>query len=433
MVAIAHRRPAALPRRVLATLLIAALPALAAGAGLVGQRQFTDARNPPAFLDLDPTTQARVDLGHAVFNTQWLPAGAANAARRDGLGPLYNAAACDACHNEGAHGRGPTGDGAAPAALIVQLEQAPEKPGTDSAGDPRYGHTFNTSSIEGFAAEGVVTIRYESVNGRYPDGAEWALRSPHYELSALAHGPLSAHTVVQPRLAPALFGLGLLEAVVDGPASRFGWQARSTSLRDQTTKAFARDMGLTTVDRPMDDCTPAERDCLGAANGGNPEVAPELLDAVVEFQETLAVPSAPTSLTTAGAAPAAAAGLFGTLGCAACHRPTWSVDLPTRDGNVERAQIAPYTDLALHDMGSRLADRNVSGDAVLTRWRTAPLWGMGYRLRTDRQPTFLHDGRARSLEEAILWHGGEAQAAQQHFTALTATQRAALVEWLGTR
>ncbi len=406
-----------------------------------GRRVFTDARHPPAYERLDTAEQTRVDLGHAVFNTQWVAAGTDNAARRDGLGPLFNAAACDACHNEGAHGRGPTGDGEAPAALVIQLELPPPDsklpPGGaaySSSGDPRYGHTLSTAALDGFQPEGKVSIRYAALSGRYPDGRLWQLRAPRYVLTELTRGPLSPRTVVQPRLAPALFGVGLLEAVEGETAARFGWQGTSIAVRDQTTKAFARDMGLTTSDRPVDDCTAAEPECRAAPDGGIPEVADDLLEAVVEFQRTLAVPESvlPGDRETAesGARPepdgrakraAPAGGLFAAAGCAACHRPT----LPLRQGT-----IAPYTDLHLHDLGSPLADRDARGHSVPSRWRTAPLWGMAYRLRHEPVPTFLHDGRARSIEEAILWHDGEAQAAKLLFTRLTAAQRTELIDWI---
>jgi CxxC motif-containing protein (DUF1111 family) len=416
------------------TALIAALAMSAFGLGdqysgqeaSFGRRAFSDARNPPAYAAADAARQARIDLGHAVFNTQWLAAGAANAARRDGLGPLFNASACDACHNEAAHGRGPTGDGLAPAALVIQLEI---RRGQQSTGDPRYGRTFNTAAIDGFAPEGRVSIRYRESSGRYRDGASYQLRVPRYDLAQLTRGPLAPRTIVQPRLAPALFGVGLLEAVRDAPVGRFGWQGTSATVGEQTSKAFARDMGLTTGDRPADDCTAAERECLSAANGGVPEVAPELLDAVVEFQRTLAVPepvakAAPPDSAVQGAT------LFRELGCAACHRPTLTMDLQSEADSTRQETIAPYTDLARHDLGSPLADRDVAGHTVVSRWRTAPLWGMAYRLQNEHQPTFLHDGRARSIEEAILWHDGEAEAARRAFTQLTAERRALLLDWV---
>jgi CxxC motif-containing protein (DUF1111 family) len=386
----------------------------ASHAETVGRRQFSDRLNPPAYAPLDELTQARVDLGHSVFNTQWVPAGTEGAGRRAGLGPLFNAAACDACHNDGAHGRGPAGDGPAPVALVIEL----------GSGDPRYGRTLNSAAIEGFAPEASVSIQYESVQGRYPDGTAWQLRSPHYLLSNLRYGSLDAHTPVQPRLAPALFGIGLLEAVPGIHGARFGWQGTSISIRDQTAKAFARDMGLTSSDVPITDCTAFQSQCLAEQDRKLPEVSPELLEAVLEFQRTLAVP-----IPSADGNPDRQL-LFEKTGCAACHLPSLPVVLQRDAARDSHPTIEAYTDLKLHELGPALADRDVSGRPVVSRWRTAPLWGLAYRLKIEHSPTFLHDGRARSVEEAILWHAGEGMRARRNFEALPQRQRTDLLRWV---
>jgi CxxC motif-containing protein (DUF1111 family) len=421
---------------------------LVAGASVhaqpVGFRAFNDSHDPPTFQQLDGGSQSRFDLGHAVFNTQWVTAGTPDAARRDGVGPLFNAAACDECHNEGARGRGPVGDGRAPLAMVVQLESprgagAGADPGLVSAGDPRYGHVLNTAAVDGLAPEGTITIHYQERHGVYPDGNTWTLRVPSYQFSDLRYGAMAPDTVLKPRLAPALFGVGLLDAVPQAALThgsgriawqwynghrlpgRFGWQASAVSVRDQTTRAFAREMGLTSDDVSADDCTSEQPDCLGRMNGGTPEVTTELLDAVLEFQRWLAVP-------TGTAASGVPHPLFVQAGCTACHQPTQPIEL----AGVASAHdtIAPYTDLRVHDMGGGLADRNVAGKIIPSSLRTAPLWGLGYRLRIEHVPTFLHDGRARSIEEAILWHDGEAREARRRFEQLSAQDRQALLTWL---
>jgi CxxC motif-containing protein (DUF1111 family) len=416
----------------------------------LGHRPFPNARDPPAYAPLNGEEQARFALGHAVFNTRWVPAGTPGAARRDGLGPLYNAAACDTCHNEGARGRGPTGAGPAPAALVMQLE----RPVADDAPDPVYGHVLNTAALNGVAPEAVVSIEYREIAGSYPDGTRWALRAPTYALSELRYGALAPDTILRPRIAPALFGIGLLEAVpqsailemVHGTPSssvvhgtpawreyrgarvlgRFGWQGASVSIRDQTTKAFSREMGLTSSDRPTDDCTIAETDCLSAPNGGDPEVSAELLDAVVAFEHALAVPESTEKI----------AGTmlpeFEQLGCADCHRPSLPVRLKDAAGHFYSGTIEPYTDLLLHELGTGLADSDVSGHSVRSRWRTAPLWGIAHNSRPGTPLTQLHDGRARSIEEAILWHQGEAESALRNFEHLESSQRQALIAWIET-
>lgn len=394
----------------------------------LGRRPFRDVRNPPSYHALGTAEQAQVTLGHAVFNTQWVPAGTAGAARRDGLGPLFNAAACDECHNEGAHGRGPSGDGDAPIALVMQLETPPHRDGMPQRGDPRYGLTLNTSAIPGIDAEGRLTIRYRVLAGHYFDGASWTLRAPRYVVSDLRYGPLSVRTILEPRLAPALFGVGLLAAVPGKPGARFGWQGTSTSIRDQTTKAFSRDMGLTSSVVPHDDCTTMQPACRAGVNGGTPEVSAEFLAAVVAFQRNLAVPDRRAMPADLGPM----RGLFADLGCAACHRPRLPANIIDAAGSVRSGIIEPYTDLRLHDLGPGLADRTITGEIMPSRWRTAPLWGLGYRLSTERAPTFLHDGRARSIEEAILWHDGEARLARVKFERLSGSQRLKLLLWLGT-
>jgi len=363
---------------------------------------------------------ARADIeGAAVFNTRWVASGSDNgdgSIPHTGLGPLFNAPSCATCHPGGARGSGPAGSGPAPASLEIMLETS----GDSGAGDPVYGHVLNTNAVDGVAPEGAVSIRYVETYGYYyPDGSRWRLRTPHYNFSQLSHGPLASDTIVEPRLAPALFGVDLLEAVSGGaPEGRFGWQGASVSIRDQTTRAFSREMGVTSPDRPKDDCTPAEKDCVRSAQG-RPEVSDELLTALLTFEHSLAVPESSAKPKNARLG----SELFKLIGCSNCHEPR----LPAQSGF-----IAAYTDLQLHDLGMEMADKTVSGVSVVSKWRTAPLWGFGYRLQTESQPTFLHDGRARSAEEAILWHSGEAARARRKFTELGPRSRAALLSFLET-
>jgi CxxC motif-containing protein (DUF1111 family) len=431
--------------------LCAAFPLTASAADPIGSQAFTNYRNPPPYRKLSEAEFARYDLGMTVFDTQFVVAGTPGAGRRDGVGPLFNAGSCDACHSNGAHGRGPTEDGPAPAPLVIQLATPSSKNATDPEGDPVYGRVFNTAALEGVEHEGDVMIRFEETPGRYPDGASWSLRVPHYTFTKLHYGPLAPATIVKPRLAPALFGAGLLDAAnVDGndgvaggdtatggaqvsasaqrPHGRFGWQATALSVRDQTARAFSREMGLTSTDITHDDCTSAQMACLQQPNGGSPEVSDDLFDAVLSFERWLAVPTSPTP----HSQPDRDGKIFADLGCVACHRPQLRVSLTDADGKTVSEIVAPYTDLRTHDMGSRLADENVAGQKVASRWRTAPLWGLGYRMSFERFPTFLHDGRARSAEEAILWHDGEAASARHRFEHLPAEQRKALLHWLET-
>ncbi len=265
-------------------------------------------RDPPPYLPLSGSLAERYALGHAVFNTDFLPAGTAGAGRRLGLGPMFNASSCDECHNEGAHGRGPTGDGDLPTSMAVQLQALPPSgntaatDSTDPPGDPVYGHVLSPAAVAGFTPEGRVVVHYHVIQRTYPDGSLWTLRQPVYELSDLNYGPPAAHIVIKPRLAPALFGAGLLEDVparaADGAPGRFGWQATALSIRDQTARALAREMGVTSTDRRVDDCTDAESECLQQRHPDTAEMSGELLDALLVFEKWLAVPQNPTPLRT---------------------------------------------------------------------------------------------------------------------------------------
>ena len=390
-------------------------------------------------------SQTLIAVGKSIFTGQ--------SAAVHGYARLFNATSCDSCHMGGAGGSGPTGDSPLPVALVIQLGAPSDTDAT--GGDPVYGRVFNTASAAGVQAEGVATVRYTEIEGHYyPEALGWRMRVPHYQLTHLSRGPLAASTIVKPRLAPPLFGAALLEAVPEsaitgirtGPEvsprvvepirhlyrgqrvlGRFGWQAASVSIRDQTTKAFAREMGLTSPDLPYDDCTPAEVDCVRTRNGGSPDISDDSISAVLAYVDSLEVPA---SLMRSGQF-SSGLNLFTELGCAACHRRELPVEL-TVQGTPTHGVIAPYTDLLLHDLGIELADETTTGARVPTKWRTAPLWGLGYRIGHQHPATFLHDGRARSVEEAILWHSGEAARARRGFLNLPGRDREALLSWLET-
>jgi CxxC motif-containing protein (DUF1111 family) len=413
--------------------------AVALALPLLGSMPYINHRDPPPYLPLSGPVADAYSLGHAVFNTDFLAVGTAGAGRRAGLGPIFNAPSCDECHNEGAHGRGPIVDGPMPNSMVVELEAVPAAASvtplnaSDPPGDPVYGHVLSPLAVPGFTPEGAVIIHYHVIQRTYPDGSLWTLRQPDYELTQLGYGLLAANSLIKPRLAPALFGLGLLEAVPGQPAragpGRFGWQGAALTIRDQTTRALAREMGVTSTDRPIDDCTAIQTQCLQQRHPDAPEMSGELLDALLTFEKWLSVPQNP--LAPDPQQQAAGLKLFNSTGCSACHRPQQSVALVQADGQPLRASIAPYTDLAVHDLGPGLADRDQSGAVHPTRWRTAPLWGMGYRLSREKFPTFLHDGRARSVEEAVLWHDGEAAVVRERFEHLPRAQRQLLLRFVG--
>lgn len=313
-------RPASLAVACLAAASLA-VAGEAPGRGEFGRAEFVARGELPAYRSLTPTEQDGVHLGQQVFNTQFVAAGTPGAGRRAGLGPLFNLPACDACHNDGARGAGPTGDGEAPSSLVLQLA-SPGRPGASLHGDPVYGRTLNTAAADGFVREGRVFVRYDTERGNFADGKPWEIRVPHYEVRELGYGDLAPDTVLMPRVPPAIFGVGLLEAVVARTGSgRFGWQGGSSSVRDQTTKAAAREMGITSSDVAQDDCTERQQECRRASSSSS-EFDAELLRSLVAFQQRLAVPAIPRD----EALERRGADLFHTLRCADCHSPSMPID-----------------------------------------------------------------------------------------------------------
>jgi CxxC motif-containing protein (DUF1111 family) len=395
-------------------------------------------------------------VGNNFFNDNWVTAPASTTAR-DGLGPLFNAQSCSSCHFKDGRAEPPSVESPEERGLLLRLSVV----GTDEHGGPAphpaYGGQLQDRAVNGVAPEGTIAISSSEVRGAFDDGTPYTLSAPEYAVADAAYGALSADTMISPRIAPPVFGVGLLEAVPDrtvreladaqaragegisgrpnlvwSPATesmelgRFGWKANQASVEDQTAGAFLGDVGITSRLHPDQDCTFAQLDCRAAPGGGEPEVTDEKLDRVVFYTRTLAVPArrdVGDTATDRGEA------LFGELGCSACH----VAELRTGDSDVEvlsNQTIRPYTDLLLHDMGPALADGRPDGDASGTEWRTAPLWGIGLTDEVNGHTRFLHDGRARNLTEAILWHGGEAQGSVDGFLALPREERDDLIAFL---
>lgn len=433
MVGDAERRQLVIPARLMAGLASAMLAAAGLGADSApqpaGRVAITDPRNPPPWTEVHPAARRDFDLGHTIFNSPWFPAGHAGAERRDGLGPLLVQPSCDGCHNNGARGRPPAAPGALSNSFVMQLGG----PATD------YGHVINTLAIDGHAPEARIQVDWRQRTGTYPDGQRWSLDEPRYTVVDATLGALPADTLLKPRIGPALFGAGLLDGVplatieairqaqsrrVRGSiGGRFGWQGDAPTLVDQTALAFAREMGVTSELQPRDDCTAAQSACLQAPHGGTTEATEQFFHAVNTFQFLLGVPA---RAAVEPGVDAAGARLFERTGCAACHVPQLVVQ--REDGALG---IDPYSDLMLHDLGEGLADRTVAGRPARSLWRTAPLWGMAHALR-EGQVALLHDGRAASIEEAILWHDGQAGDARRRFMRLDAAARRQLLDWVAT-
>jgi CxxC motif-containing protein (DUF1111 family) len=419
--------------------------------------------------NLPPSRRVDFSVGNSFFRSPWVIAPSTTTAR-DGLGPLFNTNACQGCHIKDGRGHPPTPDDVNAVSMLVRLS-IPDAPAyakvIEQLGvvpEPVYGGQFQDMAVPGVAPEGKVRVDYTPVPVRFKDGTEVELRKPSLNITQLGYGPMHPDTRFSARVAPPMIGLGLLEAIpeeailanaeaqakanngISGRPNRvwddarqktvlgrFGWKAGQPNLNQQNVHAFSGDMGLTTSLRPFDDCTDAQIDCKQAPSGngpnGEPEVSDNILRLVLFYSRNLAVParrdvSAPEVL--------AGKSLFYQAGCQSCHTPKYTTAANAAEPELANQVIRPYSDLLLHDMGDGLADNRTEFQASGRQWRTPPLWGIGLTQAVSGHTQFLHDGRARNLLEAVLWHGGEATAAQQQVLSFNAEQRAALLAFLNS-
>ena len=455
------RRRLALPAAVLALALACddasdGDPALAGGDTTVfdvtGNAFSLSARN----MSFD--RRQRFVVGNSFFNKNWVVAGNSTTGR-DGLGPTFNARSCSTCHRKDGRGR-PPAPGEDFGGLLLRLSL----PGAGPHGGPlaagAYGDQLQSQAIADVPVEGTPRVRYSERPGSFADGSTYSLRVPSYTIEAPTLGPLPDGLLISPRVAPVMIGMGLLAAIpeadllaladpedrdgdgVSGRANRvwdvqagalalgrFGWKANQPSVRQQTAGAFLGDMGITSSLFAAQNCPEGQTACNAAPPGGTPEIDDDLLADVVLYSSTLAVPARRDV-----EAPATRRGeqLFLAAACDACHTPRHRT--ADDDPLIEAAgqTIFPYTDLLLHDMGPELADHRPDYAADGNEWRTPPLWGIGLVETVNGHTDFLHDGRARSLLEAVLWHGGEAESSRDAVLALSAEERADLVAFLAS-
>lgn len=387
-------------------------------------------------------------VGNSFFNQNWVTAPSSTTAR-DGLGPYFNARSCASCHFKDGRGRPPEFAGEMPTGLLIRLS-------ANGQPIPLYGDQLQDQAIYDLPIEGGFIIDYVEIPITLPDGEVVYLREPIYQFNELAYGELPADLQISPRVGNQMIGLGLLEAVPDetllaladendsdgdgisgrpnivpnkvngeSEIGRFGWKANQPDLLHQAADAFHGDLGITTWINPEQNC-PVEA-CADLPNGGDVEIDDDDLAKVVLYTSSLAVPARrnwedPTVLK--------GKELFKQAGCASCHTPVLETGEHPTIPALSHQTIRPYTDLLLHDMGDGLADNRPDHAANGNEWRTPPLWGIGLIKTVNGHTYFLHDGRARNLLEAILWHGGEAEGSVEFFKQLSKEDREAIIRFL---
>ena len=446
-----------------------AFEALPAGAATVPVRDTPDAFAQPSGT-MDFAKELDFRLGNGLFRKNWVASPASTLAS-DGLGPLYNSRACQDCHLKDGRGHPPE-DGSTSSSMLLALSVigGPSPQGIKdylaTQPDPTYGNQLQTRAAPGQAAEGKLTITYAELPVTLADGTMVALRAPTYTITDTAYGAFSADILLSPRVAPQMIGLGLLEAVaaadilaladeedadsdgISGRANvvwsveqnapllgRFGLKAGTPTIKHQSATALSADMGLSSPLFPgaWGDCTVTQTDCRTAPNGETQglrdgrEVDQQSLDLITYYSRNLAVPA---RRNVDDAEVLSGKKVFYALGCPACHQPKFVTNRLADQPEQSFQLIWPYTDMLLHDMGEGLADNRPEARATGSEWRTPPLWGIGLTRTVSGQASFLHDGRARTLTEAILWHGGEAATSRAAMIALPKADRDTLIKFL---
>jgi CxxC motif-containing protein (DUF1111 family) len=385
--------------------------------------------------DISLSGLGRVSQGRELFVATWLPGSSNSQPSLDGVGPLKIASACSQCHSVSGRVASLENNGEVGLGLLFRLG--------DVFGnhDPYYGSQLQTSATSG-SSEGHVS---------------WELDASNKPIFTLTTNQLEITEGINlgPRLSPQLVGVGLLDLVsnqnilsredehdlnndgISGRAhwrtingekilGRFGWTATQPSLKSQIAGAFNQDMGITSSIFPDEPCTSSQTICNEQPNGGNPEVSDSSLSDMNDFLTLLAVPARRISDQdefNKGAS------IFDNIGCSKCHQPTLTTSDSSQYPLLANQLIYPYTDLLLHDLGEDLSDNVKEGDANPREWRTPPLWSLGL-IEAVEGSRFLHDGRAATIEEAILWHGGEALATKNKFAKLSADNKETLLRFL---
>jgi CxxC motif-containing protein (DUF1111 family) len=426
------------------------------------------------------------NLGDDFFNNPWVE-GSASTSSRDGLGGLFNNNACQDCHIRDGRGHAPIDENdknfesmlfrTATANISFEDKSLILESLKANVPDIYFGGQLQQHGMSGVSPEVNLQVSYQNKVVFFTDGSSVTLRDPIWTITSnIPEHSFEDDTVFSARVAPPMIGLGLLALIsekdilikedvndadadgISGKANyvwsvnnqevalgRFGWKAGQPSILEQSADAFVNDMGLTNRLRQKETCTQEQSECLNAPNGNGDsvndydfEVSDPILDAIAFYSSHLAVPerrNAYSEKVLTGKA------LFLKAGCQGCHTQSYTTLIDQDQPELSEQIIFPYTDMLLHDMGEDLADftpknKPASADmlyeflATAIEWRTAPLWGLGLTKTVDPEATFLHDGRANTIMEAVLWHGGEAEKAKQKVLAFNEEERKALIAFL---
>lgn len=432
--------------------------------------------------------------GKALANQPWVKAPATTNAR-DGLGPIYNARSCLACHIKGGKGFIPADNKTPLTSTLVRLSILPEfstldavektkkLKGSGNIPHPVYGDQIQSQSISlahqlrhsqkpealkhDVSPEAYIHINWKekifTYPDQHPDQHKIRLRAPELDFKYLGYGDLDQGTVFSLRVAPMIHGMGLISLISDEDIialsdendsnqdgisgrpnrvwnvetkqtelGRFGLKANKPTLEMIVAGAFANDLGITNSLESNQPCTDLQPTCLGMPNGNDEEdveLPDHLLKLVVNFNRNLAPvkrrkPNNQEVL--------AGRDLFYQSGCHQCHNPSFTTQESSEFPHLSKQVIWPYSDFLLHDMGPDLADGRSDFLATGNEWRTPPLWGIGLLSQVNGMSTLLHDGRARTVEEAIVWHGGEAEPAKNRFIHLAKEDRDRLIQFVNS-
>jgi CxxC motif-containing protein (DUF1111 family) len=375
-----------------------------------------------------------------------------------GRGPTSNAERCADCHVNNGRGHSPDADREMLASMLVRLSI----PGEDEHGGPlphpNYGDQLQSQGELGrVPAEGNATIEWQDHVEQFADGSSVLLRSPNLHFKNLSFGSLGPDVMTSVRIAPPIFGAGLLDAISEDvlldiarrqqelgfngrlnhvwdtqqrslAVGRFGWKANQPNLKQQAGSAFLNDLGVTNSVFKLENCPPIQVACR-RPRGMVPEQPERAFDALLLYLRALAVPArrhVDDPVVQRGEQ------LFAQAQCAVCHVPDMQTGNYAALVQLSQQHIHPYSDLLLHDMGEELADGRPDYAAGPRDWRTPPLWGIGLSEMVNGNAALLHDGRARNVAEAVLWHGGEARAAREAFRAMASADRAALLAFIAS-